>query len=62
MKTDEIYIFKVKDYTTEIVGRKRVDPDTFQGKDYSRTFYYVERGDGTTYDYEECRVEWAKKL
>ena len=49
---DEIYIFKVRDYTTEIVGRKNVAED----------FFYVQRGDGNIQRYDSYRVVSSEKL
>jgi hypothetical protein len=53
---DGIYIFKVRDYTTEIVGRYNKDEG----------YYYVERGDGTCYKYYppveySCRIMTSRK-
>ena len=50
----DIYAFKVKDYTTVLVGQKY--EDEFGGG------YYVQRGDGTKYEYYLHRVEWEKFL
>lgn len=47
---EDIYLFKVRDYTTILVGR------------YENGKYYVQRGDGTKYEYDECRVVWSKKV
>lgn len=41
-----IVLFKVKDYTTQILGRY----------DKVENVYYVQRGDGTIYKYEAYRV------
>lgn len=49
---DNIYLFKVKDYTTEILGRYDKENDC----------YYVQRGDGTRYEYESYRIVWKHKL
>lgn len=51
-ENDEIYIFKVSDYSTELVGRKSVD----------EKFFYVQRGDGFTYQYDIDRVISSKKI
>ena len=53
---DDIYVFKVRDYTTEIVGRYNKDEG----------YYYVERGDGTCYKYYppveySCRIMTSRK-
>ena len=50
--TDNIFLFKVSDYTTIILGR-------FNEQE---RYYYVERGDGTKYKYEEDRIMWKQKL
>ncbi len=49
---DEIYIFKVRDYTTELVGRKNIEGD----------FYYIQRGDGFKYRYNGDRIVFSCKL
>ncbi len=49
---NNIYIFKVKDYITILVGRF----------DNQNDCYYVQRGDGKRFDYQTYRVEWSKKL
>lgn len=46
------YQFKVKDYTTILVGQK----DEATGK------FYVQRGDGEKYEYWPDQIEWSKKL
>lgn len=51
-ENDEIYMFKVKDYTTDIVGRKNE----------AGGFFYVQRGDGFVYKYDFDRVEFSWKL
>ncbi len=52
----EIYLFKVKDYTTVLVGQY----------DKEQNEYFVQRGDGTKYTYsndqEFGRIEWSEKL
>lgn len=45
-KNDKIYAFKVRDYSTELVGRKCEG-----GK-----FFYIQRGDGLIHTYAEYRV------
>ena len=47
---DNIYLFKVNDYTTILLGRKIDDK------------YIIQRGDGTIYSYDEYRVTWNQKL
>ena len=44
----EIYIFKVKDFTTILVGQKEGE------------YFYIQRGDGEKRQYHECSVEWSK--
>jgi hypothetical protein len=51
---DEIVIFKVRDYTTEMVGRRYKYRDEW--------IYYVQRGDGLCNEYYGYRVEWFKPL
>ena len=52
----KIYLFKVKDYTTILIGQY----------DESKNEYFVQRGDGTKYSYsndkEFSRIEWSKFL
>lgn len=47
---DNIYLFKVKDYTTTLLGR------------FENGKYFVQRGDGTKYEYDEYRIVWKQKL
>jgi len=47
-----LFIFKVQDYTTELVGRYNEEKDC----------YYVQRGDGSKYEYESYRIEWKREL
>mgnify|MGYP000889774670 CR=1 FL=1 len=51
----EIYQFKVKDYTTILYGQRGLTKIGEMG-------YYVQRGDGTRYEYQDYRIEWAKKI
>lgn len=46
----DIYLFKVRDYTTILLGR------------YDNGVFYVQRGDGEKYEYDEDRVVWKQKL
>ena len=47
-----LFIFKVQDYTTELIGRYNEEKDC----------YYVQRGDGSKYEYESYRIEWKREL
>ncbi|OYQ46126.1 hypothetical protein CHU92_01610 [Flavobacterium cyanobacteriorum] len=47
---NNIYLFKVRDFTTTLLGRFE------DGK------YFIQRGDGTKYEYDEYRVVWKRKL
>lgn len=47
---DNIYLFKVRDFTTILLGRLEDDK------------YFVQRGDGTRYEYDEYRIVWKRKL
>lgn len=47
---DNIYMFKVVDYTTILLGR------------FENGKYFVQRGDGTKYEYDEYRIVWKRKL
>ena len=47
-----IYIFKVSDYTTTLIGKF----------DKKEDCYYVQRGDGTKYYYEYWRVTWVQEI
>lgn len=49
---DKIYIFKVRDYITEIVGRKNEEGN----------FFYIQRGDGAVHKYDSDRVTQATEL
>lgn len=46
-----IWMFKVKDYTNVLIGQK--DPG---GN------YYVQRGDGTRYEYSSYNIIWSRYL
>jgi hypothetical protein len=46
----DIYLFKVKDYTTILLGR------------YHDGKFYIQRGDGVKYEYEAYRVVWKRLL
>jgi len=48
----DIYIFKVKEYTTLLVGQYNEKTEE----------YYVQRGDGTKYSYHKDRIEYATKI
>lgn len=52
----EFYLFKVKDYTTILVGRY----------DEEKNCFYIERGDGNRvgeYDNGEfSQIEWSEKI
>ena len=50
MDFEDIYLFKVSDYETVLLGR------------YVDGNFYVQRGDGTKYEYDEYRVIWARKI
>lgn len=50
--SDEMHVFKVRDYITELVGRYNKE-----GK-----FYYIQRGDGSMYKYDSDRITFSKKL
>lgn len=48
----DIYIFKVRDYTTILVGKRNV----------KEGYYYVQRGDGTKYKYDDDRITHSVKI
>lgn len=48
----KLFLFKVQDYTTELVGRYNKEKDC----------YYVQRGDGSKYEYDAYRVTWKQEL
>jgi hypothetical protein len=50
MSNDDIYLFIVIDYTTVLLGR------------YKDGVFYIQRGDGIKYEYEEYRVIWKQKI
>ena len=50
--SNRLFIFKVQDYTTELIGRYNEEKDC----------YYVQRGDGSKYEYESYRIEWKREL
>lgn len=56
-------LFKVRDYSTHIVGRFRmVKPVTLRSNVPLVKEFYVERGDGSCWSYDADRVEWFKPL
>lgn len=55
-KIMDIYQFKVKDYTTIMIGQMEFNHDIRE------KVFYVQRGDGTKYSYGEYRVEWWRKI
>ena len=52
IELDNIFLFKVKDYTTILLGRY----------DDKKGYFYVQRGDGEMYKYTEDRIVWKQKL
>jgi len=46
----DIYLFKVRDYETILLGR------------YHDGKFYIQRGDGVKYEYEAYRVVWKRLL
>jgi hypothetical protein len=49
---DSVYLFKVKDFSTTLIGRY----------DNIKDCYYIQRGDGLKYEYTSDRIVWSKKL
>lgn len=49
---DKMYSFKVREYTTEIIGRKNKEGN----------FFYIQRGDGAVHKYDAYRVTQAIEL
>jgi len=52
---DEMVLLKLRDYSTEILARVRVDSEGFKT-------YYVMQGSGKCTPYGDFGVEWIKKL
>ena len=52
---DEMVLLKLRDYSTEIMARIRVDDDGFKR-------YNIMRGDGRCFCYGDYGVELVKKL
>ena len=52
----EIYEFKVKGFTTILVGQR------YYNEELEEYFFYVQRADGNRYEYPNCRVEYYKLL
>jgi hypothetical protein len=48
----KLFLFKVQDYTTELIGRYNEEKDC----------YYVQGGDGSKYEYDSDRVVWKREL
>lgn len=53
---NDLYQFKIKDYTTFLVGRYIVKENNHHD------CFVIERGDGTQYFYELYQVEWYRQL
>jgi hypothetical protein len=51
----DIYQFKVKNFTTILIGQLEHD-------EFGERIFYIQRADGTKYKYEGYRVEWYKKI
>ena len=49
---ENIFLFKVRDFTTILLGRY----------DNEKNCFYIQRGDGTRYEYDEYRIVWRQKL
>lgn len=48
----EIYLFKVEDYTTILIGQKNEKEECF----------FIQRGDGTIYNYGFDRIVFSKLI
>lgn len=51
----DIYIFKVRDYSTVLVGQIEIN-------EYKERVFYIQRGDGDKHRYDDYRIEWYKKV
>lgn len=51
----DIYIFKVKDYTTILVGQMELN-------EFKEKVFYIQRGDGEKHKYDEYRIEWFRHI
>ena len=58
----KIYQFKVKGYTTILYGKKCNIRNGFKKDSYYYGGYYVQRGDGEKYCYQNYLIEWAKEI
>lgn len=54
-KNDAMVLLKLRDYSTEILARVRVDKDGFKT-------YYTETGCGKCFVYGDFGVDWVKPL
>ena len=52
IKPLSVYLFRVADYTTELIGQY----------DEVKDCYFVQRGDGVKYEYESYRIIFKRKL
>ena len=52
----QVYKFKVKEYTTILVGQKTKDIET------GEIYFYIQRGDGSIYSYNEYRIEFYELI
>ncbi len=59
-----IYLFKVKDYTTILVGQKETEELKICKNEENRVmeYYYVQRGDGIKIRYDKDQIEWVQFL
>lgn len=48
----KIYLFKVKDFTTILVGQRNEE----------QNYFYVQRGDGKIYEYYDYRITWSRLI
>jgi hypothetical protein len=59
-KEYDLYVFKVKDYSTILFGKRNKDIETELLSSFNS--FYIERGDGTKYRYGEDEIEWAIRI
>lgn len=58
----KIYKFKVKDYSTVLIGQYVPPPESESKFETNQGYFYIQRGDGTYYKYEDYRIEWSKLI
>jgi hypothetical protein len=57
-----IYLFKLKDYTTILIGQKEIEKMPIYKNESDMIWYFIQRGDGQKHRYSENEIEWVRSL